>query len=92
MMAAETVSTGPTPFADLPEIFLTPAEHDQLSRLVGDHEASGAAGLLQQELDRATVTGDRPAHAVGVMHPAAASPICAGSRSSCRGRRTSTPA
>jgi len=66
MMAAETLSTGPTAFADLPEIFLTPAEHDQLSRLVGDHEASGAAGLLQQELDRATVTGDRPAHAVGL--------------------------
>ena len=66
MTAAETLSTRPTAAAGLPEIFLTPEEYDQLSRLVGDHEATGAAGLLQQELDRATVTGDRPAHAVGL--------------------------
>jgi len=66
MTAAETLSTSATASAGLPEIFLTPAEHDQLSRLVGDHEATGAAGLLQQELERATVTGDRPAHAVGL--------------------------
>ena len=66
MTAAEYLTTGPTAFADLPEIFLTPAEHDQLSRLVGDHEATGVAGLLQQELDRATVVEDRPAHAVGL--------------------------
>jgi regulator of nucleoside diphosphate kinase len=52
--------------ADLPEIFLTPAEHDLLSRLVGDHEATGVAGLLQQELDRATVIEERPPHAVGL--------------------------
>ena len=66
MTAAETLSTRPTTAAGLAEIFLTPEEYDQLSRLVGDHEATGAAGLLQQELDRATVTGDRPAHAVGL--------------------------
>lgn len=66
MTAAELHSMSPTDLAVLPEIFLTPAEHDQLSRLVGDHEATGAAGLLQQELDRATVTEDRPAHAVGL--------------------------
>lgn len=66
MTAAETLSTRATAFADLPEIFLTAAEHDQLSRLVGDHEATGAAGLLQQELDRATVVETRPAHAVGL--------------------------
>jgi regulator of nucleoside diphosphate kinase len=41
-------------------------EHDQRSRLVGDHEATGVAGLLQQELDRATVVEDRPVHAVGL--------------------------
>lgn len=66
MTAAETLSTRATALADLPEIFLTAAEHDQLSRLVGDHEATGAAGLLQQELDRATVVETRPAHAVGL--------------------------
>ena len=66
MTAAQSLPTSATAPAGLPEIFLTAAEHDQLSRLVGDHEASGAAGLLQQELDRATVTGDRPAHAVGL--------------------------
>ena len=66
MTAAAILSMGPAPSADLPEIFLTPAEHDQLSRLVGDHEATGVAGLLQQELDRATVVEDRPAHAVGL--------------------------
>ena len=56
MTAAET----------LPEIYLTPAEHEALSRLVGDQEAHGAAGLLQQELDRATLVEDRPPHAVGL--------------------------
>ena len=66
MTAADFHSNRATASADLPEIFLTPEEHDQLSRLVGDHEATGAAGLLQQELDRATVTRDRPAHAVGL--------------------------
>lgn len=54
------------PSQALPEIFLTPDEVDQLSRLVGDHEATGAAGLLQQELDRATVVADRPLQAVGL--------------------------
>lgn len=66
MTAAELQSMSPIDLASLPEIFLTPAEHDQLSRLVGDHEATGAAGLLRQELDRATVTEDRSAHAVGL--------------------------
>lgn len=66
MTAAET-RHAPTPDgADLPEIFLTPAEHDQLTRLVGDHEASGAVGLLQRELDRATVTDQCPEYAVGL--------------------------
>ena len=52
----------------LPEIFLTLGEHARLSRLVGDHEAHGVAGLLQRELDRATVceARDRPAGAVGL--------------------------
>ena len=66
MTAAETLSTVATETVDLPEIFLTATEHDQLSRLVGDHEATGAAGLLQQELDRATVVEVQPAHAVGL--------------------------
>ena len=66
MTAAETLSTRATAFADLPEIFLTVAEHDQLSRLVGEHEATGTAGLLQQELDRATVVEAPLAHAVGL--------------------------
>lgn len=65
MTAAQTF-TARASAADLPEIFLTPAEHDLLSRLVGDHEATGVAGLLQQELDRATVVDERPAHAVGL--------------------------
>ena len=66
MTAAETLSMSLSASADLPEIFLTPAEHDRLSRLVGDHEATGAAGLLQQELDRATVVEDLPPLAVGL--------------------------
>ena len=65
MTAAETFPPRPSA-ADLPEIFLTPAEYDLLSRLVGDHEATGVAGLLQQELDRATVIEERPPHAVGL--------------------------
>ena len=54
--------------AGLPEIFLTEEEHARLSLLVGDGEAHGVAGLLQQELDRATLCGpaDRPAQAVGL--------------------------
>lgn len=54
--------------APLPEIFLTPEEHELLSRLVGNGEARGVAGLLQQELERATLClpGERPAHAVGL--------------------------
>ena len=41
--------------ADLPEIFIRPSDHEALSRLVGDHEAHGAAGLLQHELERARI-------------------------------------
>lgn len=54
--------------APLPEIFLTPEEHARLSLLTGDGEARGVAGLLQQELDRATVCNpaERPRHAVGL--------------------------
>lgn len=54
----------------LPDIFLTPEEHARLSLLVGDGEARGVAGLLQQELDRATLCepAERPAHAVGLDH------------------------
>ena len=66
MTAAHTLPSREPALASLPEIFLTPEEHDQLSRLVGDHEATGVAGLLQQELDRATVADDRPSHAVGL--------------------------
>lgn len=66
MTAAQSLSPSATASAGLPEIFLTATEIDQLSRLVGDHEASGAAGLLQQELDRATVVENRPPHAVGL--------------------------
>lgn len=57
------------PVPSLPEIFLTPEEHARLSRLIGDAWApEGVAGLLQQELDRATVCepAERPAHAVGL--------------------------
>lgn len=59
----------PDPVAPpLPEIFLTRDEHAQLSRLVGNGEARGVAGLLQQELDRATLCdpSERPVHAVGL--------------------------
>jgi regulator of nucleoside diphosphate kinase len=66
MTAAESSHRSSAKTRDLPEIYLTPAEYDQLSRLVGDHEATGVAGLLQHELDRATVVEDRPAHAVGL--------------------------
>jgi regulator of nucleoside diphosphate kinase len=66
MTAAQSLPTSATAEAGRPEIFLTATEHDQLSRLVGDHEASGAAGLLQQELDRANVVDARPPHAVGL--------------------------
>jgi regulator of nucleoside diphosphate kinase len=57
------------PVPALPEIFLTPDEHARLSRLIGDAWApEGVAGLLQQELDRATVCdpAERPGHAVGL--------------------------
>ena len=38
-----------------PQIYLTPADHEALERLVGDLPATGAAGLLQDELDRAVI-------------------------------------
>ncbi len=54
--------------AGLPEIFLTSDDHARLSQLIGDGEARGVAGLLQQELDRATLwdAAGRPAPAVGL--------------------------
>ena len=57
------------PGQPLPEIFLTPEEHARLSRLIGEAlTAEGVAGLLQQELERATLCGptERPANAVGL--------------------------
>lgn len=45
--------------APLPDIHLTPDDHARLSDLVGDLNAGGAAGLLQQELARAQVDADR---------------------------------
>jgi len=53
---------------DRPEIFLTPAEHEALSRLVGEFETTGPTGLLQQELERATVceADDLPPDTVGL--------------------------
>ena len=57
------------PVRPLPEIFLTPDEHARLSRLLGDTRvAEGVAGLLQQELDRATLCepAERPVNAVGL--------------------------
>lgn len=38
-----------------PQIYLTPADHEALERLVGDLPGTGAVGLLQQELDRAVI-------------------------------------
>ena len=54
--------------ADLPEIYLDPADHETLSRLIGDHDAVGAAGLLQHELDRATIceAHELPGDAIGL--------------------------
>ena len=51
-----------------PDIYLSVQDHDALSRLVGDAPATGAAGLLQQELDRAIICADheRPHGAVGL--------------------------
>lgn len=45
--------------APLPDIRLTPDDHARLCDLVGDLNAGGAAGLLQQELARAQVDADR---------------------------------
>ena len=44
--------------ASRPAIYLSTEDHDLLSRLVGDTPANGAAGLLQQELDRAVICPD----------------------------------
>lgn len=51
-----------------PTIYLSHDDHEALSRLVGDAPATGAAGLLQDELDRAVVcaAGDLPHGAVGL--------------------------
>lgn len=68
MTMTPTPSPSVADLAAMPEIFLTPADHAQLSRLVGDTEAGGVAGLLQQELERATLCDprERPPHAVGL--------------------------
>lgn len=52
----------------LPTIFLSADDHDRLSRLVGDLEGDGPAGLLQRELDRAIVCedGELPPLAIGL--------------------------
>lgn len=47
-------TTGDAP-ARLPAIHLSATDHALLTTLVGDSEAHGVAGLLQQELDRATI-------------------------------------
>ncbi len=52
------------------DLVLTAADHDALSRLVGDLPGEGVAGLLQQELDRAVIQepgAGRPAR-VGLGH------------------------
>lgn len=61
-----------TPFpravaARLPAIHLDAADHALLSTFVGQAEAAGAAGLLQQELQRAHVhRSGRRLHTVGL--------------------------
>jgi regulator of nucleoside diphosphate kinase len=53
--------------ARLPAIHLSAADHALLSTLVGEAEADGAAGLLQQELARARVHhSGRRLHTVGL--------------------------
>ena len=51
-----------------PTIYLSHDDHEALCRLVGDAPAAGAAGLLQEELDRAVVcpVRDLPHGAVGL--------------------------
>lgn len=51
-------------------IHISPADHETLSRLVGDQPGEGVAGLLQQELERAVLCedADRPAGVVGLNH------------------------
>lgn len=53
-----------------PQIYLTAADHEALERLVGDLPGTGAAGLLQDELDRAVIRKDGAAAkpAVGLNH------------------------
>lgn len=54
----------------VPEIYVSTADHEALTRLVGDRSDQGAAGLLRQELDRATVLADHdlPTGVVGLNH------------------------
>lgn len=53
--------------ARLPAIQLSATDHAMLSTLVGESEAHGVAGLLQQELDRAKVDhSGRCLHTVGL--------------------------
>lgn len=66
-MSTKTKKTK-TKTQELPTIFLSAEDHDQLSRLVGDLEGEGPAGLLQYELDRAIVCedGELPPLAIGL--------------------------
>ena len=53
--------------ARLPAIHLSATDHALLTTLVGETEADGVAGLLQQELARAKVHADgRRLHTVGL--------------------------
>ncbi|WP_291832777.1 GreA/GreB family elongation factor [Brevundimonas sp.] len=62
-----TRSTGAAP--RLPAIHLSATDHALLSGLVGDADAEGAAGLLQQELARAHVhRSGRRIPTVGLNH------------------------
>ncbi|KQW82499.1 GreA/GreB family elongation factor [Brevundimonas sp. Root1279] len=60
--------TTPALQADLPEIYLDPADHEALSRLIGNHDGVAATALLRHELDRATLCEGRdlPGDAVGL--------------------------
>lgn len=51
-----------------PTVFISERDFDALDRLVGDLPGTGAAGLLQQELDRAEVVqdADMPKGVVGL--------------------------
>jgi len=52
----------------VPNVYLTPEDHDRLSQLVGDHPAEGTAALLRGELQRCIICDeeDLPLGAVGL--------------------------